>query len=423
MIGRYGYTTGRIGERPPQDVTRGTRPVGGLPSELGCRLAVVVLVGASHVGPGSALWAQPGQAGPRHAARQTVNTRWGFVSSRGACRTAPMHKGLCISLHADDREAQYRHALDEVADMGSTSVNFILVYYQDNVNSSVISKRPWFPKWATFGRLVDYAHQRGMSVLVLPIVLLENPRTSKEWRGVIDPKPGWPEWFRVYRQHILELAAACQRHRVEVLAVGSELSSAEPLVAYWTDVIANVRRLFGGRLTYSSNWDHYDVVKYWNQLDYVGITAYWELNSQKGTLPSLQSLLARWVPIRQQVYKWVVDVGRRPLIFIEVGYPSQVGCSHWPWNYYGSTVPAMEEQRRCYQAFLATWGDLSWVAAIYMYDWQEQGGPTHAGFTPRGKPAEQVLRNWLRSSDGTSVLQSQRTPATRRRRRGLTPLP
>jgi hypothetical protein len=85
-----------------------------------------------------------------------------------------------------------------------------------------------------------------------------------------------------------------------------------------------------------------------------------------------------------------------PILFTEAGWCSQEGCSVEAWNYYRqdhATAAGLEEQRRNYQAFVDTWRDDSCVGGIIWWEWTEgPGGPSDFGYTPRSKPAENVLR-------------------------------
>ena len=49
------------------------------------------------------------------------------------------------------------------------------------------------------------------------------------------------------------------------------------LDTFWRNLIKEVRRHFRGRLTYAANFDQYEAVGFWNDLDYVGINAYFRL--------------------------------------------------------------------------------------------------------------------------------------------------
>ena len=61
------------------------------------------------------------------------------------------------------------------------------------------------------------------------------------------------------------------------------LVSTENNVEQWTRTINHVRGTFKGRLTYSANWDHYREVKFWDQLDLIGMNSYWTLGPDKNT--------------------------------------------------------------------------------------------------------------------------------------------
>ena len=295
--------------------------------------------------------------------------------------------------------------IDEVADLGANSVLISTAGYQENSNSGVIfidsRKSPSEEQW---DELLEHAHQRGLRVVLMPIVLLTNPRTSTEWRGVIAP-PRWDEWWASYTDYILYYAKIASRHpeTVEVFIIGSELISTENQPEQWDKLIADVRGIYHGKLSYSSNWDHYEKVPLWGKMDLVCMTTYHNLSDSVN--PPLDELVEAWKPIKKDILAWQAKVGK-PILFTEVGWPSQEGCSIEPWNYYRQDVATkigLEEQARCYKSFIAAWDDeIKRADAIAGVLWWELtsygGGPTCINYTPKGKPAEKVLKDWFKAN-------------------------
>jgi hypothetical protein len=109
----------------------------------------------------------------------------------------------------------------------------------------------------------------------MPVVLLDKP-IGTEWRRH-HPSDNWDDWLDSYREMITHFAWIAEGNGVNVLVVGSELVSTEGKTEEWTKTIKAVRAIFKGQLTYSSNWDHYTAVTFWNQLDLIGMNSYWKL--------------------------------------------------------------------------------------------------------------------------------------------------
>jgi hypothetical protein len=55
----------------------------------------------------------------------------------------------------------------------------------------------------------------------------------------------------------------------------------------------------------------------------------------------------------------------------------------------------MEEQRRCYAAFMAAWSGVDALAAVFFWNWYGKGGAEDRGYTPKGKPAGKLLERWF----------------------------
>jgi len=313
---------------------------------------------------------------------------------------APYH-GFAIQINTSHEPLKrYGPLLREIADLGADTVLFSTAGYQENSSSAAIfidqRKTPSPEQW---DRLIAEARKCGLRVVLMPIVLLTHPRTSTEWRGVIQP-PRWDEWWTSYTDYIMHFAKIAARNRVEVFIIGSELISTENMPEFWDELIRKVRSIYRGKISYSSNWDHYEKVPFWDKLDLVCMTTYYTLSDRPN--PPLQKLIDAWKPIKRQILQWQAKVGK-PILFTEVGWPSQEGCSIEPWNYFRqdhATPAGLQEQANCYRAFIETWKDVppDKLAGVIWWEWTPYGGgPNCINYTPKGKPAEEVIRQWFAS--------------------------
>jgi hypothetical protein len=325
-------------------------------------------------------------------------------------------RGMAMQANSSYKPAeQFGKLIDEVADLGANSVLISTAGYQENSDSGVIfidsRKSPSEEQW---DELLEHAHQRGLRVVLMPIVLLTNPRTSTEWRGVIAP-PRWDEWWASYTDYILYYAKLASRHpeTVEVFIIGSELISTENQPEQWDKLIADVRKIYHGKLSYSSNWDHYEKVPLWGKMDLVCMTTYHKLSDSVN--PPVEEMIEAWKPIKKDILAWQAKVGK-PILFTEVGWPSQEGCSIEPWNYYRQDVATkvgLNEQANCYRSFIAAWDDeikrADHIAGVLWWELTSYGGgPTCNNYTPKGKPAEKVLKEWFKAN---GVHAAKKTPA------------
>jgi hypothetical protein len=293
--------------------------------------------------------------------------------------------------------------LGQIADLGADAVLISNAGYQEHAGSDSFKIDPAVtPSPEQWEQIFKIAHDNGLRVILMPIILLSNPRGT-EWRGVIAP-PSWDDWMEQYREFLLHFARIAAKNNVEVFMIGSELISAEKSVHVdkWRQLIREVRKTFKGKLSYSSNWDHYKIVEFWDDLDLVGMTSYYKLSNEPN--PSMETLTEAWKPIRRGLLRWQSEIGK-PLLFTEVGWCSQEGTSIEPWNYYHdskATKAGLEEQARCYRAFMETWKDEifngkdSAVGGVIWWEWMNvPGGPEDYNYIPKGKPAEKELRNWF----------------------------
>lgn len=261
---------------------------------------------------------------------------------------------------------------------------------------------------AALVRAIAAARSAGHAVLLFPIVRLR-ARGPGEWRGRIEPADR-DAWFAEYTREMLALAEVCERTGVARLAIGSELVSFEGDVARWRELARAIRARYSGRLLYSANWDRYPLVAFWDALDEVGVSAYFSL-APRGADPTVEELVAAWAPIVRALRDFAARV-HRPIVFTEVGFPSVSGAAFWPWNDHqakracaagegceGET--SMETQRRLWAAFVSVFSaraDTRFLRGVYVWLWSGQGGLRDRSYTPRGKPAQAVVKLWYRRS-------------------------
>lgn len=315
--------------------------------------------------------------------------------------------GVGLGLFASSPEWDYGPLIDEIAALGVDGVLMVVPWYQRDVRSTLIRPRPGFsPSLATVKRTLEQLAQAGLAATVMPIVLLEVQEHPRQWRGVIAPerfgKPAVERWFGSYRDFLLALASLAAQTGAERVIVGSELLSMEGERALWLDLIARTRRIFEGELIYSANWDQYNDVTFWEALDGIGVNGYFRLAADDAN-PTTDEIVAAWEGPLKGLAKLRGEVGL-PLLISEVGYSSRVTAAAKPWCACTAETIDHELQSQLYSALMRVFvqGELtkSGEAPLpfdrwFLWNWFGQGGREDGTFSPRGKPAEVVLRKAL----------------------------
>jgi hypothetical protein len=309
-------------------------------------------------------------------------------------RSSPRQRGVALGLFASDPDWDYRGMVGEIAALGATDVELAIAWDQGPLGSTHIESRAGLtPSPQTLRTTIRAAHAAGLRVLLFPIVHVDASQ-STDWRGRIRFDAGAPReaWWSSYRAFIAAMATVADEEHVARFSVGSELLGVESDRAHWAALIAEVRSRYHGRLLYSANWDHFDEVPFWDLVDEAGVTAYFELTRTRS--PDLDPLIAAWQARLPSLAAFARRV-HRPLVLTEVGYPSLAGANVRPWEEPRDAPVDLEEQRLCYAAFRATAGRAPFIDGAYFWNWFGIGGANDPGYSPRGKPAAEVLRAWL----------------------------
>ncbi len=136
--------------------------------------------------------------------------------------------------------------------------------------------------------LIRMAKENEMKVMLKPQVWLQGG-----WVGdfVLESDKEWLDWERAYKKYILFYAQIAEKNDVDIYCVGTEYKTAAILRPdFWISLIAEIRKVYKGKLTYAANWDEYNEISFWDKLDFIGINAYFPL-SQKANPSKRNSFL------------------------------------------------------------------------------------------------------------------------------------
>ncbi len=121
------------------------------------------------------------------------------------------------------------------------------------------------------------------------------------------------------------------------------------------------------------------------------MTSYYPLSQRND--PVFAELLHTWQGLKKKILAFKAQYPQK-LIFTEVGYPSLDGGNVNPWNYFAKAAVDLQEQALCYLAFMEAWKNSPELEGVFWWVWFDPGGPKDPGFTPKGKPAEALLKAW-----------------------------
>ncbi len=345
--------------------------------------------------PGPRSDAQPAgsHAARSHAGQIRKQPRVTFPPLHRLTPAPPLQKGVALGLFSEDSGWSYAPLLREIKALGASHVSLISAYYLDNVRAVRIFAHPRYSAPdQVLRRTIRQARKLGLAVMLFPILRVAHKPTPDDWRGNLAPSDPIA-LQRSYKKLMVRLARLAQEEHVAIFSVGSEMSSLDGIQdgRWFAPVIQAVRKVYKGPLLYSANWDHYDKTRLWGLVDLAGLCAYFGLTDSGR--PRLVEMLAGWKTHRRRIVAWSRQV-KKPFVFTEVGYPSQVGAAREPWNEGARRTLDLDQQRRAYEAFVRTWNHVSSLKGVYFWNWYGWGGPRDRSYTPRRKPASQVIAWW-----------------------------
>ena len=298
--------------------------------------------------------------------------------------------------HAPSVEREY----DRLGRLGADAVSLMPFAYQRDPRAPglrILDDHPAAETDIGLLHAARRAHAKGFAVLWKPHLWVGH----RSWPGEIEmpDEASWKEWWKGYRRYVLHHALLAAWAKAEIFCVGVELdrTTVGPERARdWRELVAAVRSIYPGAVTYAANWDRADTVPFWDALDYAGVDAYYPLAATEGATDGELAAGAREVVGR---LARLAARARRPLLLTEVGFPARRSAWREPHSEEGAAD--VGDQLRAYRALLPALGRRPWLAGVFFWkSFSDEGAVAtrhgdRADFRFLGRPAEAAVAEYF----------------------------
>lgn len=198
-------------------------------------------------------------------------------------------------------------------------------------------------------------------------------------------EPKWSEWFASYTDFQLHYARIAEETGCEMFIAGCEMVMTEHREEEWRKLIADIRKVYHGPVSYNTDKYQEHNVKWWDCVDVISSSGYYPADDWENQLDRIEK---------------VTEHFRKPFFFAETGCMSTAGSSLRPndWEVEGET--ALEEQREWYEKAFRAMEKRPWVRGTALWSWSpalysEDEAKCHRYYEIYKKPAEEVVRRFF----------------------------
>lgn len=279
--------------------------------------------------------------------------------------TSPKIGGLSFTAPAREVDDQW------AVDMKKVNANWVALipYAFSRIGSPQVNyqadKQFWGESLNGIKTNLQQAHKAGLKVMVKPHVWMQ-----RGWIGDfnLESETEWVLWETDYAAYLMRFVQIAAEENAEMICIGTEYKSAvKQRPDFWRKLIKDIRAVYKGKLTYCANWDDYADVSFWDDLDYVGISAYFPLSNAQ--TPKVSDLEKAWQPIKKQLKKFSEKVGK-PILFTEYGYRSMDQAAWRSWEQENQERPInYQAQANAYEALYKTFWKEAWFAGGFAWKW------------------------------------------------------
>ncbi|EAR00501.1 glycoside hydrolase family 113 [Maribacter sp. HTCC2170] len=323
-----------------------------------------------------------------------------FCFLQFSCASQKFEKINGVSFVAS-RDKVGQHHIDEILKVNANHAAVMPFGFIREINSPDIifdTDRQWFGETKGGARqYIEMLHKNGVKVMLKPQIWI--------WRGEftgtleMQSEKDWLKLEASYEDFIMAYAQLAQETKTDLLCVGTELEKfVKNRPDYWAKLIEKVRTVYYGQITYAANWDEFPRTTFWEQLDYIGIDAYFPLSEER--TPSVEQLKKGWKRHKEKINSLSKEKNK-PVIFTEYGYRSMDYTAKKPWLVDRNEEQVnFEGQVNAKKAIFEEFWNEKWFAGGYVWKWfihhDKAGGLKDNRFTPQNKPAQEVIKEFYK---------------------------
>lgn len=308
-------------------------------------------------------------------------------------KTKMEYKGMNLVAPVSELRSK---TLNELKDNNVNAVSLIPYAFvnMDNASVNYNNKRQWWgEKTEGIVASTKMAHNYKMTVMLKPHLWVNH----NFYTGNLDfaSEEEWTKWESEYERYILDFAVLAQTEKIELFCFGTELgNSVNKRPAYWKQLIKKIKKIYTGKLTYAANWDDFDKVPFWDDLDYIGIDAYFPLSDAAN--PSVKELNTAW---EKHIKKMEVlqKKSNKKIIFTEFGYRNSDFAAEAPWTETKNNINNIA-QANAYQALFESMTKKTWFLGGFAWKWYAddyyKNKRNNVDYTPQDKPAAAIIKKW-----------------------------
>ncbi len=269
-----------------------------------------------------------------------------------------------FSINATQARADYQK-------MVASGVEWVAInsfWYQANLTSNDIYPGFWTEPRENLVDAFLYARSIGLHVLYKPMIQIDG-----EWRAHIQYSP---EWMQAYTDWLVSCAQDAELGGVEMFCLGCEMNNMQGHSDAVRSMIAAVRQVFHGKLTYSANYDAFWYIDWYDKIDMIGVSMYPAMSFSYS--PTVDELVQFWngfyTRLEALSAKW-----NKPIAFTEIGAQALDGSNMSPSQNRISNKSDVEELCDIYQSvFESRLWTAPWFKGVYWWIWDNyEPDPLH----------------------------------------------
>ncbi len=325
-----------------------------------------------------------------------------FCLLQFSCASQAIPKINGVSFVASREEAKQEH-VDEVLLVNANHAAVMPFGFIRDINSPEIihnTDRQWFGETKGGAKqYIELLQKNGVQVMVKPQIWI--------WRGEftgtlkMNTEEEWKILEKSYDDFIITYAKLAEETKADILCIGTELEQfVKNRPGYWKNLVKEIREVYKGKLTYAANWDEYPRTTFWEDLDYIGIDAYFPLSEEK--TPSVEQLKKGWQPWKNKIAALSKEKNK-PVLFTEFGYRSMDYNAKKPWLVdRNDDAVNLQAQSNAKKAIFSEFWTEDWFAGGYVWKWfinhEKSGGIEDNRFTPQNKPAQKIITEYYKTN-------------------------